>query len=85
MAATLPSGDAYDSVLALVADGSTAETSVEFRALDERRNGDLRTVLQATLPAIGIVDAGAYGSAGAVEVRAGGRGLAGGCCTASHG
>ena len=75
--ARLPSGDVYDKVLALVEDGSTAESSVEFRALIEHVAGDLRTVRQATLPAVGIVDQGAYGSAGAVEVRARGRGLAG--------
>ena len=71
MVATLPSGDAYDAALALVADGSTAETSVEFRALEDRIEGDRRTVLQATLPGIGLVDRGAYG--GAVEHRASGK------------
>ena len=75
MVATLPTGDAYDEALRLVADGSTAETSVEFRALEQRIEGDRRTVLQAALPAIGIVDAGAYGNAGGVEVRREGRGL----------
>ena len=69
LVATLPTGDAFDRALALVADGSTAQTSVEFRALREVREGDRRTVLEATLPAIGIVDQGAYGVAGAVEVR----------------
>ena len=77
MVATLPSGDAYDQALELVRDGSTAETSVEFRALRERVSGDRRTVLQATLPAVGIVDRGAYGDAGAVEIRAKGRGISG--------
>ena len=60
---------AFDAALALVADGSTAETSVEFRAVSDRIENGRRTVLQATLPGIGIVDAGAYGGAGAVEVR----------------
>ena len=73
--ARLPSGDVFDSVLDLVRDGSTAELSVEFRALNERMAGDRRTVLQATLPAIGVVRAGAY--RGGIEVRARGRGLAG--------
>ena len=77
LAATLPPGDAYDRALALVSDGSTAETSVEFRALRERVDGDRRTVLQATLPGVAIVDRGAYGDAGAVEVRRRGRGLSG--------
>ena len=75
--ARLPSGDAFDEALALVADGSTAETSIEFRALREHNAGGRRTVTQATLPGIGIVDAGAYGGAGAVEVRREGRGLFG--------
>ena len=69
MVATLPSGPAFDAALALVADGSTAETSVEFRAVSDRIENGRRTVLQSTLPGIGIVDAGAYGNAGAVEVR----------------
>ena len=77
LVARLPSGDVYDKVLELVEDGSTAQSSVEFRALTEHVAGDLRTVQQATLPAVGIVDQGAYGDAGAVEVRARGRGLAG--------
>ena len=69
MESRLPSGDVYDRVLALVADGSTAQTSVEFRALADSVVGDRRTVLQATLPAVGIVDRGAYGDAGSVETR----------------
>ena len=69
MIATLPSGDPYDAVLALVRDGSTAETSVEFMARHELRNGGRRTVTQADLRGIGIVDHGAYGAAGTVEVR----------------
>ena len=69
MVAVLPSGPAFDKALALVADGSTAETSVEFRAVSDRIENGRRTVLQSTLPGIGIVDAGAYGGAGAVEVR----------------
>ena len=69
MIATLPSGDPYDAVLALVRDGSTAETSVEFMARHELRNGGRRTVTQADLHGIGIVDAGAYGDAGRVEAR----------------
>ena len=68
MVATLPTGDAFDAALALVADGSTAETSVEFRAVADRIENGRRTVLQSTLPGIGIVDRAAY-SAGAVEVR----------------
>ena len=75
--ARLPSGDAFDEALALVSDGSTAQTSIEFRALREHNAGGRRTVTQATLPGIAIVDTGAYGGAGAVEVRREGRGLFG--------
>ena len=77
MVAVLPGGAVYDKALALVADGSTAETSVEFNAIEQRIEGDKRTVLAATLPGIGLVDSGAYGSAGAVELRREGQGLAG--------
>ncbi|MDD9984847.1 MAG: HK97 family phage prohead protease [Spirochaetaceae bacterium] len=75
MIATLPTGDVYDQVLNLVQDGDAAELSVEFRAQDEQLLGDRRTVRKATLPAIGVVDSGAYPQS--VEVRARGRGLAG--------
>ena len=75
MTATLPPGDGYDRALALVADGSTAQTSVEFRAVQERLLGDRRVVQVATLPGIGIVDRGAYGDAGRVEVRRRGYGI----------
>ena len=75
MVATLPVGDVFDQVLALVQDGDAAELSVEFCAQDEQVVGDRRTVRRASLPAIGVVDAGAY--RGQVEVRARGRGLAG--------
>ena len=76
MAAELRSGDAYDSVLELVGDGLTRGLSVEFHALAERRTADRRTIMDATLPALGIVDDPAY-PASRVEVRAGGRALSG--------
>ena len=75
MAAYLPTGDVFDDVLKLVEDGSTAELSVEMRVQDEALVGDRRTVRRADLPAIGVVDAGAY--RGQVEVRARGRGVYG--------
>ena len=75
MAAYLPTGDVFDDVLKLVEDGSTAELSVEMRVQDEALIGDRRTVRRADLPAIGVVDAGAY--RGQVEVRARGRGVFG--------
>ena len=76
MVAELPAGDAYDRVLALVGDGLTRGLSVEFRATEERRTNGVRVIIQATLPALGIVDDPAYPASG-VEVRARGRGLSG--------
>ena len=50
---------------------------MEFRALNERRTANTRTILKATLPALGIVDAPAY-PASEVGLRAvKGRGIAG--------
>ena len=77
MLAELPAGDAYDSVLGMVGDGITNGLSVEFRALNERRTANTRTILKATLPALGIVDEPAY-PASEVGLRAvKGRGIAG--------
>ena len=56
MVATLPAGDAYDDVLAMVGDGLTGGLSVEFNALLEDRTDRQRTIRRATLPALGIVD-----------------------------
>ena len=76
MVAELPAGDAYNSVLSLVGDGLATGLSVEFRAIEERRTADSRTIMEATLPALGIVDEPAYQESG-VEIRARGRGLSG--------
>ena len=73
--ARFPSGDVFDQVLDLVARGDTAETSVEFRAIQSVVAGNRRVVQVATLPAIGIVDKGAYRTA--VEVRAAARKVSG--------
>ena len=75
MAAYLPTADVFDDVLKLVEDGSTAELSVEMRVQDELLIGDRRTVKTATLPAISVVDRGAYPQP--VEVRRDGRGVRG--------
>ena len=77
MVATLPDGAAFDDALALVADGSLRETSVEFRAVADRIEAGRRTVHAAALPAISVVPAGAYGAAGTVEIRARGAGVGG--------
>ena len=76
MVATLPSGSAYDSVLALIGDRLTTGLSVEFVALEERTTNGTRVVTKAALPGLGIVDEPAYAASG-VEVRARGRGLSG--------
>ena len=76
MVATLPAGDAYDSVLALIGDRLTTGLSVEFHAIAERLTNGVRVIQAATLPALGIVDDPAYSASG-VEVRRRGRGLSG--------
>ena len=76
MRADLPQGDAFDSVLELVGDGLTGGLSVEFHALQQRRTADMRTITEATLPALGIVDDPAYPASG-VEARQRGRGVGG--------
>ena len=73
--ARFPSGDVFDQVLDLVAGGDTAETSIEFRAVQDVVADGRRVVQIATLPSIAIVDRGAY--RGSVEVRADGRRLEG--------
>ena len=68
MMVELPQGDVFDQVIDLVREKATAELSVEFQAQDDQVVGDRRTVLRATLPAVGVVDRGAYPQS--VEVRA---------------
>ena len=75
MVATMPTGDVFDDVLAMVSAGDTAQLSVEFRALDEQVLGDRRIVRKATLPAVSLVDRGAYPQP--IEVRRDGRGVRG--------
>ena len=75
MVAALPTGDVFDDVLAMVSAGDTAQLSVEFRALDEQVLGDRRIVRKATLPAVSLVERGAYPQP--VEVRRDGRGIRG--------
>gem|GEM_PF-172787 len=77
MTAHLPAGDPFDEVLSMVERGELGETSIEFRALDDEVGDGRRVVRKATLPAVSLVQDGAYGAAGAVEVRARGAGVAG--------
>lgn len=77
LSARLPSGSAFTSVLDIVRRGEMAETSIEFRSLSEDMADGRRRIRQASLPAISVVDRGAYGQAGPVEVRRSGRVLQG--------
>ena len=67
LVATLPAGEPFDMALELVRDGTASQTSIEFRAIDQRIEGEKRTIERATLPGVALVDSGAY--AGAVETR----------------
>ena len=70
--ATLPDGAA----LTLLQRGTLRGLSVEFRSVEERRDGGIRVIERATLEAIGLVDSGSY--AGRLEVRRRGGGGGGG-------
>lgn len=66
--ADLPKTRAADDVLELVRGNVLRGLSIEFHALQERQEGDLRIVHRAKLTAVGVVDAGAYPAA-TVEAR----------------
>lgn len=68
MQADLPAIREADDTLILVRAGVLRGLSVEFRALDERWDGNHRTVLSAELTGIAVVDRGAYADA-VVEAR----------------
>ena len=68
MTAVLPPIPAADRALAEVRAGRVDGLSVEFRALKERRDGDLRVIESAILSGIGIVRAPSYGGS-RVEAR----------------
>ena len=68
MMATLPPIPAADRALEEVRSGRTTGLSVEFRALAERRDGNLRVIEDAILSGIAIVRSPSYGAA-RVEAR----------------
>ena len=68
MRAELPPIPAADRALADIRDGKVTGLSVEFRAVRERRDGDLRVIEEAVLSGIAIVRSPSYSNA-RVEAR----------------
>ena len=68
MRAELPPIPAADRALHEVRAGKVTGLSVEFRAVRERRDGDMRVIEEAVLLGVGIVRAPSYGAA-RVEAR----------------
>ena len=68
MRAELPPIPAADRALAEVRAGKTAGLSVEFRAVKESREGDIRVIEDAILSGVGIVRTPSYGDS-RVEAR----------------
>ena len=68
MIATLPPIPAADRALAEVRAGAAAGLSVEFTAIRERRDGDIRVIEDAILSGVGIVRSPSY-SQSEVEAR----------------
>ena len=69
MRADLPPIPAADRALAEIRAGRVDGLSVEFRALSERREGEIRVIEEAVLAGIGIVRSPSYGGS-RVEARA---------------
>ena len=74
MTATLPPIPAADRALAMVRSGQATGLSVEFKAVRERRDADIRVVEAALLVGIGLVRDPAYGGSRVEARRRGGRG-----------
>ena len=68
MRAELPPIPAADKAIAEIKAGRANGLSVEFRAVKERRDGDIRVIEDAILSGIGIVKAPSYGGS-RVEAR----------------
>ena len=68
MRADLPETQGASDVLALVRAGVLRGLSIEFRATQERNEGDLRIIERAELVGVGVVDSPAY-PASTVEAR----------------
>ena len=69
LVAELPAIPAADRALEEIRTGKTTGLSVEFRAVKESRDGDVRVIEDAILSGIGLVSAPSYGGA-RVEARA---------------
>ena len=70
--ADLPGTTEADNTLALVKAGVLKGLSIEFKALQERSESDLRIVEKAVLKAVGVVDSGAYPGSNVEARRRGG-------------
>ena len=73
MRAELPPIPAADRALADIRDGKVTGLSVEFRAVRERRDGDLRVIEEAVLSGIAIVRSPSYSNARVEGRRRSGR------------
>ena len=72
--AELPHTTEADNVLALIRGKILKGLSIEFRALQERMENEVRVVERANLSGLGVVDSGAYPSSTVEARRRGGRG-----------
>ena len=70
VSAVLPATRDADDTLALVAARVLRGLSVEFRAVSERMDGNVRVIERAELHAIGVVDTPAYDDSTISTMRA---------------
>ena len=75
MSATLPTSAQADDALAMIRAGKLRGLSVEFRALAQEFQNDLRRIESAMLGGLGLVDRPAYQGSAGLEVRRGRRRL----------
>ena len=67
--AVLPASRDGDDAIALVKAGVLRGFSIQFNSTEDRWEGDLREVVTATMPSVGIVDRPQYLSATGIELR----------------
>ena len=72
--ATLPDTSAASDTVALIRAGVLRSLSLEFRALRERFEGNVRVIERALLVGVGVVDSGAYPQSTVEARRRGGGG-----------
>ena len=75
MSATLSTSEQADDALAMIRAGKLRGLSVEFRALSQQFDQDLRQIRKAMLGGLGLVDRPAYQGSAGLEVRRGRRRL----------